>query len=44
MQIFALSAKTGAGVDEFLAFLRSQQAQLRATEAAAQSGALRPSA
>ena len=44
MRIFALSAKTGAGVDEFLAFLRSQQAQLRATEVAAQSGALRPSA
>jgi len=44
MPIFTLSAKTGAGVDEFLAFLRSQQAQLRATEVAAQSGALRPSA
>src|SRR6202040_2833217 len=32
MLIFTLSAKTGAGVDEFLAFLRSQQAQFRATE------------
>jgi hydrogenase nickel incorporation protein HypB len=42
MQIFALSAKTGTGTDEFLAFLRSQQAQLRATEAAAQSDVLRP--
>jgi len=44
MQIFALSAKTGAGLDQFLAFLRSQQAQLRASEVPTQLGSVHPSA
>jgi hypothetical protein len=31
MQIFAVSAKTGEGMAEYLGFLRSRQAELRAT-------------
>jgi hydrogenase nickel incorporation protein HypB len=44
MQIFALSAKTGAGLDQFLAFLRTQEAQLRASEVPTQLGFVHPSA
>ena len=43
MRIFMLSAKTGAGMEEFVAFLRSQQEQARVPEGAAQAGALLPS-
>ena len=31
MKIFAVSAKTGEGLAEYLGFLRSRQAELRAT-------------
>ena len=44
MRIFMLSAKTGAGMEEFVAFLCSQQEQARTAEGApAQAGALLPS-
>ena len=43
MRIFSLSAKTGAGIEEFLAFLRSQREQARVADGAAQPGALLPS-
>jgi hydrogenase nickel incorporation protein HypB len=43
MCIFMLSAKTGAGMEEFLAFLRSQHEQVRMAQGAAQAGSLLPS-
>lgn len=45
MRIFMLSSKTGAGMEEFLAFLRAQQEQARTAEGApAQARDLLPSA
>ena len=44
MRIFMLSAKTGAGMEEFVAFLRLRQEQALAPEdAPARAGALLPS-
>jgi hypothetical protein len=44
MEIFHVSSKTGEGMTEFLGFLRSRQAELRASKMQPQLGSLSSSA